>query len=61
MDGDFGPADCIDFSAIGKGMTPAAAIVAAWGNEPGRSDEERDAARRFLSQWPEGPQVAERW
>ncbi len=59
VDGDFGPADLIDFSGIGQGMAPAANIVAGWAMAPARTDEEREAARRFLCQWPEGPQLAE--
>jgi len=59
VDGDFGPADLIDFSGIGQGMAPVAIIVAGWAMATERTDEEREAARRFLRQWPEGPQLKE--
>lgn len=59
VDGDFGPADLIDFGAVGQGIIPAATIVHAWATAPQRSDEERQAARRFLRQWPDGPQLDE--
>ncbi len=59
IDGEFGPADLIDFSGIGQGLLPAANIVAAWASDPERTDEEREAARRFLCQWPDGPQLDE--
>lgn len=51
VDGDFGPADIID-----GGMT-AASVILGWANIPGRTDEELRAARLYLGQWPEGPQL----
>jgi len=52
--GVFGPADLIGDSGIS-----GADVVAAWGRAPERTDHERDAARRYLQQWPDGPQIAE--
>ncbi len=51
VSGDFGPSDC-----IAPGLT-AAGVVAGWAKEEGRTPEELQAARRFLSQWPDGPQA----
>jgi hypothetical protein len=59
VDGDFGPADLIDASSIGRGVFPAANIVAGWVAKVGRTPEEVEAARKFLAQWPEGPQVSQ--
>lgn len=49
IDGDFGPRDIID----GR---PAAYAVAGWAIQAERTPEEIEAAKKFLSQWPEGPQ-----
>lgn len=59
IDGDFGPADLIDYSSIGQGVLPAAHIVAAWAQQADRTPEELEAARLFLGQWPGGPQLDE--
>ena len=48
---DFKPADVID----GRGL--AAAVVVSWAGKPQRTEREIEAARRFLAQWPEGPQI----
>ena len=58
IDGDFGPADLIDFRSLGSGLVSAAEIVYGWAHRPGRTLEEIAAARLFLCQWPEGPQIA---
>ena len=56
VDGTFGPADLI-------GEPPklmlGAQIVAGWASQPDRTADEIEAARRFLRQWPDGPQLAE--
>jgi hypothetical protein len=52
--GDFGPADLI---ATEPKPLSAAVIVAAWGGSPERTPEEREAARKYLCQWPNGPQL----
>lgn len=54
VDGVFGPADL-----IGELHRPisGAAVVAGWGSSPNRTPEEIAAARLFLGQWPEGPQI----
>jgi hypothetical protein len=39
------------------GMMSAAEIVAHWAQQPERTAPERQAARLFLRQWPDGPQV----
>ena len=54
VSGVFGPADTIGDTAI-----TAAYIVAGWGRNPARTQDERQAAAAFLRQWPEGPQVLE--
>ena len=48
---DLGPSE---FLRNGK---LAAAVVAAWATKKCRKPEELEAARRFLRQWPDGPQV----
>jgi len=57
--GDFGPADLIGNLDRPESLMHAAEVVAAWGRAPERTDDERDAARRYLQQWPDGPQIAE--
>lgn len=47
LNGDFGPGDLLV-----PGVT-AAQLVRGWARQPGRSDEEIEAARRFLSCMPE--------
>ncbi|OHD67197.1 MAG: hypothetical protein A2W19_11710 [Spirochaetes bacterium RBG_16_49_21] len=55
IDGDFGPSDFID---DGNGhIFSGAQIVAGWVSQPDRTPEEISAARKFLQQWPEGPQI----
>ena len=54
IDGDFGPGDLIN---IGEMVIPAAEIVHNWACKTGRTTAEISAARKFLSQWPEGPQI----
>ena len=60
IDGDFGPADLIDFRLIGEGIRPAADVVAVWAHQPTRTADEIEAACHFLSQWPDGPQIENR-
>lgn len=54
IDGDFGPGDLIN---LGEMLMSAGEIVYTWAMELGRTHEEMQAARKFLSQWPEGPQI----
>ena len=54
IDGDFGPADII---GTAPSIIYAAEAVAGWAKQPGRTAEEIKAARSFLRQWPDGPQV----
>jgi hypothetical protein len=35
----------------------AASIVAGWAGSGERTKKEIEAAKKFLSQWPEGPQI----
>jgi hypothetical protein len=58
VEGDFGPADLIGDLDRPETLTYAAEVVAAWASQPERTPEERDAARRYLGQWPEGPQLS---
>lgn len=51
VEGDFGPADIID------GDMTAAGVILGWANRPGRTEDELRAARLYLGQWPEGPQL----
>jgi hypothetical protein len=53
VQGDFGPADIIGDDCT----TTAAEIVRGWAKEGKRTKEEIEAAKLFLSQWPEGPQI----
>lgn len=62
--GDFGPADMIDTSGDPERIHPdriitAADVVVGWAMKPDRTPEEKAAARKFLRQWPEGPQIGE--
>jgi hypothetical protein len=54
--GDFGPADLLGDVDRPETLT-AAEIVAGWAMNAERNEEELEAARTFLSQWPEGPQI----
>lgn len=47
LNGDFGPGDLL------LPRLTAGQFVRGWARQPGRSDEEIDAARRFLSCVPE--------
>lgn len=51
--GDFGPADVLPTDQPLTG----ADLVARWGSEPERTTSELKAARLFLGQWPDGPQI----
>lgn len=54
----YGPADIVTGLRNDDifGETTAADLVRIWGNGS-RTREERTAADRFLSQWPDGPQL----
>jgi hypothetical protein len=54
VSGDFGPSDLIGEPG---NLITAASVVAGWIERPGRTAEEFAAARKFLGQWPEGPQI----
>ena len=54
ISGDFGPADIIGEPPK---MFTAAEIIAGWASQNGRTAEELTAARKYLAQWPEGPQI----
>ena len=57
LNGEFGAADIVggwdgpDTAAVG------AVIVMKWAAKPERTEDERGAARMYLQQWPEGPQL----
>ena len=51
VNGDFGPADLIESNLT------AAMVVHGWALVADRTADELHAARLYLSQWPEGPQV----
>ncbi len=59
--GDYGPADALPAGpwAAGDDLSPCcgAELVLAWARQPGRTAEEIQAARRFLRQWADGPQI----
>lgn len=57
LKGEFGPADLIGDLDRPETLMHAAEPVLAWALKPERTPEEREAARRFLAQWPEGPQL----
>lgn len=50
---DYGPADTL------PGGDTAATLVFSWATRPHRTPDEREAARLFLMQWPDGPQLPE--
>ena len=58
VEGDFGPADLIGDIDRPETLATAACIVAGWAMNAERSEDERGAARAFLGQWPEGPQIS---
>lgn len=49
-DGFYGPTDHL-------GRYTLAELVHGWASRRYRSNDEREVARRFLAQWPEGPQL----
>ena len=51
LTGDFGPADL-----LGPNLTAAKALVGLHHNIPLEGDA-LEAAKQFLSQWPDGPQI----
>ncbi len=57
IDSAFGPTDMIPDPEKPSGIVAAAKIVVNWAVKPGRTEEEIKAARLFLLQWPEGPQI----
>lgn len=57
IDSDFGPADLIGDLTKPETILTAAQIVYAWAILKVRTKEERQAAKSFLSQWPDGPQI----
>ena len=48
------PKDAVD---ILPQVANAGELVAHWGLQPDRTDDEKVAAQLFLGQWPEGPQI----
>ena len=57
---DLGPRDIVSQDAattFGGNEGTAAAVVANWANSRAISQKEREAARLFCAQWPDGPQV----
>ncbi len=55
--GDFGPSDMVGHLERPDTIVTAAGVVAGWAMQPERTSTEIKAARAFLSQWPEGPQI----
>ena len=53
----FGPAD--PWLPAESDEQTAADIVMSWAREKGRTQLELEAARDFLRQWPEGPQLTD--
>jgi len=51
-EGEFGPSDI-----IGEDLLTAAELIVEWAKKGKRNKEEIEAAKLFLSQWPEGPQI----
>lgn len=56
LDDDFGPGDLLGGIEKGSFMY-AADIVTCWARQSGLTEEEMEAAKVYLRQWPEGPQV----
>ena len=56
-DWTFGPAD--RWSPAENDEQTAADIVMTWAREKSRTQLELEAARSFLRQWPEGPQLTD--
>jgi len=59
VQGEFGPADVIGDLENPETLVHAAQVVHRWASDPARTEEERQAAHKFLRQWPEGPQLPE--
>lgn len=55
VSGVFGPADIIGEPPR---LITGAQIVVGWAAQAERTDDEREAARSFCAQYPEGPQIA---
>ena len=53
---DYGPEDDVSLLA-GLVVLKAGELVAAWASVKDRTPKEREAARKFLRQWPDGPQI----
>ncbi len=53
----YGPGDIVQFSPGAGGIQPAAYFVHRFAQQ--LTGVRRELARRFLSQWPEGPQLSE--
>lgn len=60
---DYGPADLVTHGEAAEafGPEPAAEFIVRWvnGQRDNLTAEAIDAAKRFLAQWPDGPQIAE--
>ena len=60
-EGDFAPQDLVDEACIGEGIYAgvvlAAYLIVRWAYDARRKPWEREIARQYLSQWPEGPQL----
>ena len=60
-EGDFAPQDPLDEASISEGTYAgtvlAAYVIIRWAYDARRKAWERDMARQYLCQWPEGPQV----
>jgi len=52
LEGEFGPSDI-----LGEDLLTAAEFIVEWARTGERSKAETQAAKLFLSQWPEGPQI----
>lgn len=57
IDGDFGPSNLIGDLDKPDQLLTAAQIVYAWAKTKAKTPKEIQAAKSFLSQWPEGPQL----
>jgi len=58
INGDFTADDIITFNPETNEICIAAYVVENWALNPERTAEELEAARLFLRQWPDGPQIA---
>lgn len=55
----YGPSDYLNLGPLPQhGARTAASVIYEWASTPGRTEPQLAAARMFLRQWPDGPQIS---